>query len=393
MNSTVRHRHSHYFLSYQVTYENLRNHYTIINRNLDVFESFFQEKISGASYSNRYKYLLLKQLYMRRRTFLTLGNEGIKASEAMAGDICLYNKRTDKLLIVSNNVFNDKNYPSSNYSPVGVVIIPGNHNVYGDGSCAVMSLKYMSCDTPDNGSTNDYNIVWGYNKLNISNLNNYNQICYVGTEGVINKTVIGKKTENTCLPSDIFTTVQNPYDKDTWYYFNESGLYYAPSPYNDDDTRNPAYYQTSSPSSTENALSDFDGVGNTEILCSLATTQSDWETASSITNDSGIGYYPSACCCWRYHTEGTKQGDWYLPACGELGYIIPKMRKLMQTIETLITSYGSTVVAWFEDTNYYWSSTQYDTNRANNLNPTNGGNGGWYYKNYYCCVRAFLRVK
>ena len=54
-----------------------------------------------------------------------------------------------------------------------------------------------------------------------------------------------------------------------------------------------------------NAISDFDGVGNTKVLTGLATGQSDWKTAASIINNSGSTYYPAACCCWRYHTLGT----------------------------------------------------------------------------------------
>ena len=258
-------------------------------------------KIEVVSYSNRYKYLLLKQLYMRRRTFLTLGTEGIDVSKAVACDICLYNKTTDKLLIVESSKFSISEYPSSKYSPVGVVVIPGNHDVYGDGSCAVVSLKEMNYKTPDTGSSsNSQNMYFGSDGTDISNLKNYNVVCYVSNGTTINKTVKGKTTQ--CyLPSDKFYSLQNPYDTDTYYYDSSTNYYYAPSPYNEDDSRNPAYYQTSSPSSTANALSDFDGVGNTEIICSLATTQSDWKTASTITNSCDSGYYPAACCCWRYH--------------------------------------------------------------------------------------------
>ena len=82
---------------------------------------------------------------MRRRTFLTLGNQeiiaggNIPSSQASACDVCLYEKWTDSLVIIPYSLFNVKTYPSNSYSPVGVVVIPGSHNVYGDGSCGVMS--------------------------------------------------------------------------------------------------------------------------------------------------------------------------------------------------------------------------------------------------------------
>ena len=327
---------------------------------------------------------------MRRRTFLTASNEGIDVSKAVACDVCLCNKSTGKLLIVEASKFSISEYPSSNYSPVGVVVIPGNHDVYGDGSCAVISLKEMNYSTPDTGSTSYQNMHWGQDDgTDISNMTNYNQVCYVGSNGKVNQTVQGV-TNDGYLPSDNFTTVQNPYDKDTYFYFNDSDKY-IPSPYNEDDTRNPAYYQTSSPSSSNNAMSDFDGVGNTKILTDLATAQSNWKTASTITNSYDSGYYPAACCCWRYHTEGTKQGDWYLPAMGELGYIMVKLKKINQTINTLITAYGSTVGIQVLDDDGYWSSSEYDSEHACHVYTYNGG---WReYKGSYSCVRAFLRVK
>ena len=332
-----------------------------------------------------------------RRTIVTHGTEYKTVNwgklnpppPSEAGDICLFNKSTQKLLIVEAAKFNITEYPSSNYSPIGVVVIPGSHNVYGDGSCAVVSLKEMNYTTPDIGSTNYQNIYWGQYNVDISNMTNYNKVCYVGSNGTVNKTVQGV-TKYAYLPSDKFNTVQNPYDKDTYFRYNNNE--YIPSPYNEDDTRNHAYYQTSSPSSSNNAMSDFDGVGNTKILTDLATAQTDWKTADTITNNSSSGYSPSACCCWRYHTEGTKQGDWYLPSCGELGYIMPKFNKINQAISTLITAYGSSVGARVNDVDYYWSSSEYSNNRARIVS-TYYGNVNYGNKGDYYYVRAFLRVK
>ena len=141
---------------------------------------------------------------MRRRTFLTLGNQEISISEAIAGDICLYNKTTDKLVIVKSSKFSVSKYPSDKYSPIGVVVIPGSHDVYGDGSCAVMSLKEMNCNTPDTGSTSYQSIYWGRYDVDISTLTNYNKVCYVGSKGTVNKDVQGV-TDYAFLPSDRFT--------------------------------------------------------------------------------------------------------------------------------------------------------------------------------------------
>ena len=34
-------------------------------------------------------------------------------------------------------------------------------------------------------------------------------------------------------------------------------------------------------------------------------------------------------CCYRYYTIGTAQKDWYLPAVGELVYIIPRNKEII----------------------------------------------------------------
>lgn len=329
-----------------------------------------------------------KEIVTHGDTYKTVNWSVLKPKEALVGDVCLYDKNADKLIIVSASE-DLSNYSSDSYSPVGVVVIPGSHDVYGDGSCGVMSLKEMNYTTPDTGSTSYQDMRWGYNSLDISSLTNYDVVCHVGNNGTVNESVQGT-IGYAYLPSDKFSTVQNPYDTDTYYNYNDSD-YYIPSPYNDDDTRNPAYYQTSSPSSTGNAMSDFNGKNNTNIITALATAES-WKTASSITNSYSSGYYPAACCCWRYHTDGTKQGQWYLPACGELGYIMPKFNQIQASINALRTAYGDSVGVQLNSDYSYWSSSEYGDGNARSVY-TDSGLVSNDDKFGYLCVRAWLRVK
>ena len=69
------------------------------------------------------------------------------------------------------------------------------------------------------------------------------------------------------------------------------------------------------------ASTDFNGKANTEAVLQYATAQTDWRTASAITWTNAAGYYPVFECAWRYHTTGTSQGDWYVPAAGQLYYL------------------------------------------------------------------------
>lgn len=314
----------------------------------------------------------------------------IEPSKAVAGDYCLYDKQDDKLIIVQNDKLNVDDFPLTDYTPVGVVVIPGSHDVYGTGQCGVMSIKYMNCYTPNTGGTYEQGMCWGVFGTDITTLSNLNYVPYVGTGssvGDASSTVVGQYV-NTCLPSDKFNVVQCPHDTDAYYHSNLSGYYQAPSPYLTDGTRNPAYYQTSSPSTTSNALADFDGVGNTKKIIAQRGTKdySSWLPTYNTEAD-----YPAASCCDMFYTDGTKQGDWYLPACGELGYIMPPFNKIKQSIVALKSAYGDLVSVKWGSGDYYWSSSEYSSNNARYV-AADSGSAYNYYKNSENYVLAFLRV-
>lgn len=335
---------------------------------------------------------------MRRRLLGDSGGGGLSPSESSALDICLYDKDRDKLIIVKNDQWSIKSYPKNNYDPIGIVVIPGNHNIYEDESCAVISLKEMSYNSPDDGVLDSNSTMYfGNNEKDIQDLANYNEIACIGGGGNVGDGTIIYSNTTAYLPSDKFNAKHNTHDSDTYYSIADSG-YYAPSPFNDNDTRNPEYYRTSSPSSQVNTLSDFNGKENAKILTDLAIEQSDWKTNIKITNSYSGNYYSAACCCWRYYTNGTKQGDWYLPAMGELGYIVIKLGRLNNTITTLLNSYGNHHGIILDEKNIgYLSSTEYGYN-FNGWNLVRGlelknGFACTFRKDYGYRVRAFLRVK
>lgn len=170
-------------------------------------------------------------------------------SEAVAGDLLCYNN--DKLYI----------YPSSKFegTPIGVVVIPTSHDVYGNGSCGVLSLVNMSCQTPDTGTTANETITYGGYGL---------------------------------VPADVCD------------------------------------------------ITLVDGSINSEILVNKSNKIPTWKTDETISNDGfpeteTVMSFPAACCCWRYHTLGTKQGDWYLPSVIELKRINTVLAELQNTYETI----------------------------------------------------------
>ena len=274
-----------------------------------------------------------------------------------------------------------------NYTPIGVEVVPAEHDVYGTGQAGIMSLVEMDYDTPDVGSLNGRFMYWG-GKGTDTSLPNYDAVNYIGDNGNLNNGVVQGTTNYAYLPSDLFSTVTS-LDGESNYFYNDSHRY-APSPFNADGSRNEAYYTTVY--STANALSDFDGVGNTKVLTDLATSQSDWKTARTIINYSGTGYYPAACCCWRFHTVGTEQGQWYLPACGELGYVANRFNAINETINKVLSVYSSVAAVAVRTISSYWSSSGCSADSARGLGTYGGGVYEYSRENYGIHVCAFLRV-
>lgn len=233
--------------------------------------------------------------------------------------------------------------------PIGVEVVPENHDRYGDGSAGVMSLVGMSFETPDTGKLGDFEtnqdntnkdsaMYWGAKTGHGLSYNNK-----FPTLGASNGSVADKIQSTTCenhsiLPSDRWTNgKQCLTDKTTYYYnSNDANRYFAPSPY-DGKNANPLYiYDTGA-----NPYRDFNGKSNTATIISKATSQANWKTDATITNSSASGYFPMACCCWRFHTEGTNQGDWHLPSMGELGYLAPRYNKINVAINKINEVFGT----------------------------------------------------
>lgn len=309
--------------------------------------------------------------------------------ESDLGNAVLVNKTTLKK--VSIPIEELKNYPADEWEPIGVVVIPTNHDVYGTGECGVMALKAASIITPDEGSTITSSMYWGgvpEDEDTVPELELYDRIPTLGSRNNIGSDIIGV-TSNGNLPGDDSVgsnILECPHDPEAYYIYGNSA--YIPSPYLEGGLRNPLYYQTAPLSTETNAMSDFKGKQNTDILCSKATAQADWKT-SIILNEGGPGYYPAACACWRYHTVGTTQGDWFLPACGELGYVYSRILKINEIIESLQTYFGTTLfkVSGFR----HWTSSKYSKNNTRVIQT--GSVNSTYRNANSTTARPFIRLK
>ena len=316
--------------------------------------------------------------------------------ESVAADICLVENSTLNKYIVDGNSYSVDLFPAEQYTPIGVVVVPASHT--DDGTARVISLVAMNPNTPDSGSTEGHtNIYWGGDDYDVPDLPYKTQAPWIGTaaSALTDTQVLQGFTSllKADFSSDYYdNSYPNPFDEGTC--FGEDYKMLAPSPYLTGGLRNEIYHSTEN---TGNAYADMDGKSNTEKILSVDNGAGiDWQTAATITNTGNTEtIHPAAQCCWRYHTIGTNQGDWYLPAGGELGYLAARWKAINSSI-TKIRSFGVFHSLELPVTSGWWSSTEYSSSRAVNLYLRSiRACLDFNYKDYFAYatyVRAFFAV-
>ena len=321
--------------------------------------------------------MFLIKTSMRKRTLLYNNN--------IIADICFYDKENKEKIIVSSEDFSANLLPLSQFTPIGIVAVPSSHT--DDGRPRIVSLAEMNCDTPDIGSvTSRQTMYWGGFNYTVTDLPTKNQFPHLSNLSEDGSVIY--YTDFCYLPSDNWSgRTVNPLNSLEGF-FNTDNRRMC-SPYKEDGSKEPRYFDTSN---TGNVLADFDGKSNTEKILSVDNSNSiKWQTATTISNERDYQHvHPAAQCCWRFHTEGTQQGDWYLPSAGELGYALARYGSINLAINTINTKYRETLGIQFI-TKTYWSSTQFSSFLTVDMG---FGNGGVYggAKNGYDYVRAFLMI-
>ena len=263
-----------------------------------------------------------------------------------AGMICYYDGSTLKFCSRSD-------WNNSLGTPVGVVVVPSNHT--NDGTVRIAAITSVNAD--GSSASTDVGIGWGPTNTD-TGLPNMDKV--PTWDNTIGGTV-GSAAQS-FLPSDNnngYFTGSTDVISGVLKYYHTSGAF-IPSPYLADGSQNPDYINVVE-ATTANCLSDFDGKGNTAVLVGLGSA------------------YSAANACHLYSTAGISAGNWYLPACGELGYIMPRFMEIQRSLSTVD---GVLLVA-----NYcYWSSTEYNISYARYVDTLSGTvnglnkNGGRYVR-------------
>ena len=307
---------------------------------------------------------------MWRRRLLGCPESKIKNIEdAIAGDICFYDKKNDTKIIVDKDNFYSCSLPLSDYTPIGIVAVPSSHT--DEKRPRLISLDYVDI----------HYLYWGDdNIINGLQTNKSPYLIELTYDSEISWT-----TNTVTLPIDVkygINSFINPLNSNEW--FVDEGHEFMCSPYKEDDTKEEKYFTYS--------LADFDGKANTEKILAVDNSYStDWQTADTINNVYNDKYtHPAAQACWRYYTDDTKQGDWYLPSMGEFGYVICKRKTINDSITLLNESYEQTLGV-NNDNITTWTSTLYSSSSA-----YYGGSISGFFteqsKNYLHAIRGFLKL-
>ena len=304
---------------------------------------YFEQASAYEAYKNGSDYILPNVSYVEEND--TIFYESKVLELAVAGDIAYWNG--SKVKTVSQD-----NWDSSLGIPVGVVVVPSGFAP--DGKARMLSLNWASSSSTS--STSASSMKWSNVKVDTS-LTNYNRVPTTDNAG---STTTGYN-KNGYLPSDKFTGATSYVDSTAKY---NSSYDMIPSPYLGDKP-NPAYYAEIS--GYNNALADFDGKGNTDVLVALG---SDYIAANAARN---------------YKAAGAEEIEWYLPAEGELGYMIVRFNK----IQAALTKVNAPQL---DGSGYYWSSSEYSSNDVYDM----GANNGYVYnsnsKTNYHSVRPFAII-
>jgi hypothetical protein len=228
---------------------------------------------------------------------------------ALAGDIAYWDGSKVK------TVSQDK-WDASLGTPVGVVVVPTGFAP--DGKARMLSLYWVNSLGQSTTNSSVY-VKWdnSSNKVDTS-LVNYTKVPLTDNAG---STTTGTSYYGK-LPSDHDSFLGNTsyvdpitkYDVPQQY----TTIQMVPSPYlviDGVERPNPAYYAEIS--GYNNALADFDGKGNTDVLVALGAN------------------YVAANAARNYKVTGAEEIEWYLPAVGELGYIMPRLNKIQNALTKL----------------------------------------------------------
>lgn len=244
-------------------------------------------------------------------------------------------------------------------TPIGLVVIPS--DTLPDGRARIVSLyPVTSAGTAHTSTANIPAMYWSQVKEKVTSITSYTKLS--GTNNLLED----KEINYGFLPSDVYDSGVTSYvDPKAKYAPNKTNFIYSPY-YMNNYTINKKYYK----SNFHNALQDFKGYENTNILAGL-----------------GVDYI-AARAAWGYK-DVSRKIQWYLPTVGELGFVFARIKKISQIITALggvsfENGIGRTLTSSQRDANSFWC-IDFNGGSVNGLEK-NGGNA------YLCRLYPFAKI-
>lgn len=190
---------------------------------------------------------------------------------------------------------------------------------------------------PDNGKARivalvEYSSEWQTTSEDAS-ITNHNRVPI--TDNTNN--TAGSYASSGYLPSDRWASSGTQSYVDNNAYYQSSDSDFCPSPYLNGNV-NPEYYKAIS--GYRNALSDFNGLSNTQTLIQSSNNKAAILAASHVISGTELSMY--------------------LPGMGEMGYIMARFSLINQSI----TKVGGTKI---DTSAYYWTSTEFSSTNVYTL--------------------------
>lgn len=251
-----------------------------------------------------------------------------------------------------------------NKTPVAIAVAPASH--FADGKWRFMSLKSMSASSTS-GSTTNETMAGGQNAKSYLPTKYGDGAVTINEDGTY-KGVVWRAN----LPSDKsgFTTEYAGLK-----YKGANSGNHCPSPFLSNGEKNNVYYTSGS-----QCLYDTDGVGNTTALKEFPACV-------------------AAIACATF-APGIYDGQWYLPAMGELGYVMVQWSRIQAAISNAVTTVPGCgcELSTTTDTNQnaqgnqLWSSTETSNNAFATIILADGRVHN-AYKGSTHFVRAFVKIQ
>lgn len=261
------------------------------------------------------------------------------------GDVMLINGAGKVAIVSPENILRKIN---RGYTPYGVVVVPSSHDVYGDGTMGIMSLKntgYIPFGPYGHDAIFDHLPFneWGPGYLGGAVNSKFAILEDVGPfpkdANIFCPLPISKKTaQSVMVPSDFFTDGNASCNPELKYNNVVIGVWdysLAHNIYNIDGSMNPLCRT----SDGNWFLYDYKGFENTKHIYdsygSEWSNQYDDSYAYHELVNVAQGQYPIIEKAVNFDVKGR----WYLPALGEFQYIIAKYTKIKETL-SLIAQYA-----------------------------------------------------